>query len=258
MQSYFLAPHVYPCVTEDHVVLLDLARDQYVGVGREQMGVLAAQVKGWPGLGGEILESPRDARPDVRSDGRSSNGSAGRSSSRAEAVLAKMVANGMLTTDPAVGKEVRPLQLPGAESPLVEPDLDWRPKVSVMDVLRFLFASACTALAMRCFSIRAVMTAIDRRNRQAAAKGLRFDVAAASRATAAFLYLRPLLFGAQDACLYDSIALTRFLSYYKQFPSCVIGVQTGPFSAHCWVQQGSVVLNDMPEYVRRFTPILAV
>jgi hypothetical protein len=35
MQSYFLAPHVYPCVTDDHVVLLDLARDKYIGVARE-------------------------------------------------------------------------------------------------------------------------------------------------------------------------------------------------------------------------------
>jgi hypothetical protein len=67
-----------------------------------------------------------------------------------------------------------------------------------------------------------------------------------------------LLFGAQDACLYDSLALLRFLSYYGVFPTCVIGVQTGPFGAHCWVQYQAVVFNDAPEYVRRFTPILAV
>ena len=66
------------------------------------------------------------------------------------------------------------------------------------------------------------------------------------------------LFGAQDACLFDSLALMRFLSYYVIFPTCVIGVQTGPFGAHCWVQHDAVVFNDAPEYVRRYTPILTV
>ena len=84
MQSYFLAPHVYPCVTEDHVVLLDLARDQYVGVARDQMAALAERVKGWPGL------SP--ASTDVAE--------ARASSSRANAMLEKLLAAGMLTTDP--------------------------------------------------------------------------------------------------------------------------------------------------------------
>src|SRR5690242_20549126 len=91
MQSYLLAPHVYPCVTEDHVVLLDLARDQYIGVARDQMAALAARVKGWPGLSLPSLGTPPDA-PDVRS-----------SNPRATAMLEKMLAAGMLTTDPAVG-----------------------------------------------------------------------------------------------------------------------------------------------------------
>ncbi len=51
MPTYFLAPHVYPCVTEDHVVLLDLYRDKYVGVAREQVSALARRVRGWPRLG---------------------------------------------------------------------------------------------------------------------------------------------------------------------------------------------------------------
>ncbi len=111
---------------------------------------------------------------------------------------------------------------------------------------------------MRFRPIRAVITSLARRKEKAVAAGHRFDEVAAQRATAAFLFLRPFVFGAQDACLYDSIALTRFLASYKQFPTCVIGVQTGPFGAHCWVQAGEVVFNDSPESVRRFTPILAV
>ena len=142
--------------------------------------------------------------------------------------------------------------------PLVEPDLDWRPSITAGDVLRFLLASALTALAMRFLPLRAVITGLAKRKVVAGGTSRAVDIAVARRATEAFIRLRPLLFGAQDACLYDSLALARFLSYYRQFPTCVIGVQTNPFGAHCWVQEGPYVFNDAPEYVRRFTPILAV
>jgi hypothetical protein len=35
-------------------------------------------------------------------------------------------------------------------------------------------------------------------------------------------------------------------------------VKTDPFYAHCWVQQGSFVFNDTPDYIRGFSPILVV
>ena len=250
MQSYFLAPHVYPCVTEDHVVLLDLERDKYVGVAREQMSGLAERVKGWPLIGTGLAGSSSDASASAHST-RTPAG-------RAEAVLSKMLAAGMLTTDPSVGKEVEPVQLPEASDALVEPDLDWRPSIAFTDVVRFLLASAITALSLRMLPIRKVISGVNRRARLARSSNTSVDLQVARRATAAFIRLRPLLFGAQDACLYDSLALTRFLSYYGQYPHCVIGVTTGPFGAHCWVQDGSWVFNDAPEYVRRFTPILAV
>jgi len=234
MQRYFLAPHVYSCVTDDHVVLLDLQRDKYVGVGRDQMGPLAARVSGWPSA------AEPDSRPNARTD----------------AVLAKMLDAGMLTTDPAIGKEARPIQVPRPDQPLAQPDLESRPVVTPLHVLRFLLASAVTALALRLRGIDSVIAKV--RSRKARRASSSVDLDAARAATEAYIRLRPLLFGAQDACLYDSLALVRFLSYYDLFPTCVIGVQTGPFCAHCWVQEGAVVFNDVPEYVRRFTPILAV
>jgi hypothetical protein len=154
-----------------------------------------------------------------------------------------------------VGKEVQPLRMAEASVALIEPDLDWRPRVTFTDIVRFLLASAITAVALRALPIRRVIAGVAKR-KAAGKSGV--DVQVARRATEAFVRLRPLLFGAQDACLYDSLALARFLSYYGQYPNCVIGVQTGPFGAHCWVQDGSYVFNDAPENVRRFTPILAV
>jgi hypothetical protein len=243
MPSYFLAPHVYPCVTDDHVVLLDLDRDKYVGVAREQVSALARRVRGWPRLG---IAHTGEA-PEAQTPGK-----------RAETVFAKMIAAGMLTTDANIGKEAQPVEVDAAAEALVQPDLRRRPRITFVDVVRFLMASMLTSLSMRCRPLRSVMTTAMRRKAEGAAACGPVDIALARRATEAFIRMRPLLFGAQDACLYDSLALTRFLSYYRQYPACVIGVRTAPFGAHCWVQEGGFIFNDAPEYVRRFTPILAV
>jgi hypothetical protein len=243
MPSYFLAPHVYPCVTDDHVVLLDLDRDKYVGVAREQVSALARRVRGWPRLG--ISRPGETAATDTPGK-------------RAESVFAKMVAAGMLTTDANIGKEASPVELAEASEALVQPDLNWRPRITCVDLFRFLLASLLTSLSMRLMPLRSVMTAAMRRKAEGLAACGPVDIARARRATEAFIRMRPLLFGSQDACLYDSLALARFLSYYRQYPACVIGVRTAPFGAHCWVQEAGFVFNDAPEYVRRFTPILTV
>jgi hypothetical protein len=264
VQSYFLAPHVYPCVTDDKVVLLDLQRDKYVGVGREQMASLAARVKGWPLAGDLQLLEP--AASEVRSSSASGSSSlpmpsdiASVPGARADSVLGKMLAAGMLTTDPAVGKEATPVNMPRPEAALVEEDLETQPEITAIHVSRFLRASLVSALALKTFRIESVIAAVAARKAAGRRSGTSpFDRARASREVAAYIRLRPLLFGAQDACLFDSIALVRFLSYSGIFPTCVIGVQTGPFGAHCWVQHEAMVFNDSPEYVRRFTPILAV
>jgi hypothetical protein len=169
-----------------------------------------------------------------------------------------MLAARMLTTDADIGKEVSPVQVPAASEALVQPDLDWRPRITFADVVRFLWTAMLTSLAMRVFPLRSVMMRASKRKAEGLASAGPVDLALARRATEAFVRLRPLIFGAQDACLYDSLALTRFLSYYRQYPACVIGVQTGPFGAHCWVQEAGFIFNDAPEHVRRFTPIFVV
>ena len=65
-----------------------------------------------------------------------------------------------------------------------------------------------------------------------------------------------LLMGKDGNCLPHTLAfvwLSRRLGYA---PRLVIGVRTNPFGAHCWCQDGQVVLNDQFENVRTYQPIL--
>jgi len=74
-------------------------------------------------------------------------------------------------------------------------------------------------------------------------------------AVGAFLRARGLVPIAPN-CLYDSLALRRFLLRRGIGVDLVIGVKLHPFAAHCWAQDGTTVLNDSLGSARDFVPIL--
>lgn len=57
-------------------------------------------------------------------------------------------------------------------------------------------------------------------------------------------------------CLYDSLALRRYLQRRSIGADLVIGAKLHPFGAHCWLQDGTLVLNDSLASARDFAPIL--
>lgn len=59
-------------------------------------------------------------------------------------------------------------------------------------------------------------------------------------------------------CLLDAIAMTRFLLRRSIHAHIVFGIALDPFSAHCWVQVGDLVLNDTVGNVASHTPIRVV
>jgi hypothetical protein len=233
-QKYWLAPHVHVCVTGDYAVLLDLRRDKYIGIGREHMPALAASVIGWPTARSETA-----------------------SAAPAKAFLGKLLSTGMLTTDPAAGKEARSPAIPHPQLAAIQADLEHRPQITIRDVVQVLIAAATAKALLKWRPIETVVARVERRKERHRA-GSGFDLDAARPIVAAFLYLRPLVFTTKDECLFDSLVLVELLARHRLFPVWMFGVSTNPFRAHSWVQAGDHVLNDLPENVSRFTPILAV
>lgn len=233
-QKYWLSPHVHVCVTDDYAVLLDLRRDKYIGIGREHMPALAAAVVGWPATVRSKLEP----------------------SAPAKALLSKMLSTGLLTADPVVGKEARSPVIPQAQFMAIEADLEYRRPITVRDVSQVLIAAAKARALLKWRPIETVVARVQRRKEQGA--GGEFDLDAARPLVEAFLHLRPLVFTTKDECLFDSLVLVELLARHQLFPVWLFGVSTNPFRAHSWVQAGDRVLNDLPERVCKFTPILAV
>jgi hypothetical protein len=62
----------------------------------------------------------------------------------------------------------------------------------------------------------------------------------------------------QDRCLWKALALILYLRRKGVSARLVFGVAVRPFHAHCWVQTEEALLNDEPDVVGGFVPILSV
>lgn len=78
-----------------------------------------------------------------------------------------------------------------------------------------------------------------------------------ARLTVAFTELLP-WDPVQGACLYRAWLLRRILQAHGQRAVWVFGVKTWPFGAHCWLQIDDCVLDDDPDRVALYTPIMAI
>lgn len=75
--------------------------------------------------------------------------------------------------------------------------------------------------------------------------------------TLTFLKARKLV-PVENRCLLDSLSLTAFLARRDLYASIVFGVTSDPFSAHCWVQSGKIVLNDTLGHTRAYTVVQVI
>ncbi len=113
--------------------------------------------------------------------------------------------------------------------------------------------SACAwasyILKTRCFS--AVLAAAPGPRTD---KGVRAHKLDAARVFLAHRALYPRDYG----CLFEALALKRYLAQRGYGALWVFGVRGAPFAAHCWLESEGLALNDDPDNVGAFNPILAV
>jgi hypothetical protein len=240
--SYFLSPHVHVCVAGKQVILLDLERDKYLAVAHPHP--IGRWVRGWP--------LPHVAAVAAVHDSHAPPGPGPENG-----LLAKMISQGLLVTDPVVGKEAAPVVADEPKVALVEFDVCARPRAGLKHLWNFFAAYAVAQWSLEHRPIKEVVQAARlRRMRTQGVSGL--DTATLRGLVTAFVHLRPLFYTAREACLLDSLTLMHFLARYGVFPTWVFGVKTDPFYAHCWVQQGDLVFNDSPDFIKGFSPILVV
>ncbi len=149
--------------------------------------------------------------------------------------------------DPDLGLRRRPGLPP---SPTV--DLDAAPRrASAAQVLRM----SAAGLDMLRSHWRAPFARLVAHERLAPAG--RTDRGAAADEARAFRALLPWV-PFQGECLFRSRMLRAQLRRAGLAATWVVGCQTWPFEAHCWLQVDDLVLDDSVDHAAGFTPILAI
>jgi hypothetical protein len=238
MARYALADHVFVCVNGEHLVLLDVKEDRYWALEAAQTSGLGAWVGGWP-IQAPDAEGGEAPTPET------------------EAAIEVLRGRGLLTDSVPPGKDATPVSATPPERELLT-DSEQAASRNGGSWWSFFIASALAKIALRTWAFERVIRRVRQRKATLAPKVAPLDVERARVLVETFMRYRIFLFSSRNECLYDSLALIEFLARNGIYADWVFGVQTRPFAAHCWVQQGDTVFNDTVEHVSGYTPIMVV
>jgi len=241
---YLLAEHAYVCTTDGHAIILDLNRDSYSAVSKAQASALVGVIEGWP--------RPPGWRAALATDEQEIT----------ESAVQALRNKGLLATEPSSGKSAAPVRIPIPQTALLETSLlhtllddpEVRPpRVRLVDIVVFLLAHTRASYRLSRKRLPRLIEAVrTRRARMTEAPNI--DVL--RKHVHRFRLIRPFVYASSNRCLLDSLVLVEYLACYDMYPLWIFGVTARPFAAHSWVQHGNIVLNDTPEHVGRFTPIM--
>lgn len=239
----WLARHIHVCRLNSTVIVLDVARDRYLGLSGSVERVLAGAVPGWP----PDPHLPEEERSHVAV-----------SRDEISKILRNLVAEGVLTDEESDGKTATPAGLdPNAPRIALDRNVSRSRGIRFSDVITFLAACVSTAWSLRGRSLQYALESVAvRRTRQSIA--VPFDGELAADLVAIFRRLRSFTFSGHRRCLFHALTLMKFLSRYGLYPTFVMGVKVEPWAAHSWVQHGEYILDGTPEQVRFYKQILVI
>jgi hypothetical protein len=243
---YFLQPHAFLCRGNRHWVILDVNRDKYLCVDRRQFESLGPSLHGW-----------EDGACDPPATAAERERSAATPRDDAIALAHKLLSLEILSERADSAKYARPTAYP-LPTDAIDMDL---PAPSLRSPCThappFFLSSAKASRQLRGQTFESTVAFVRARKRRKGDSERPLDIALAHSLTSVFDRLR-LFYPRSYQCLFDSLALINFLAHFNLYPDWVFGVTAEPFEAHCWVQAGSIVLNDTLERVSAFTPIMYV
>ncbi len=233
---YHFRYDTFICLAGRYYVILDLLRDKYLCIPKDELELLRPHLE-LP-VGSQAMER-------TNSDGASADPTN---------LLDELIKDGLVTLHPQTGSVVsKPCR------PTTTELNDELPGVTLRACLRFLPAFLYSAIAsdraLKQDPITNTAQRVAERKRQL--KRHSTPHYSSRQLIAVFNRLRP-LYPRKYLCLFDSLALLKFLSLYQIFPDWVFAVQSEPFRAHCWVQQDEVLLNETVERASLYTQVLTI
>ena len=225
--GYAMPAHLSYCLTGGGAVFLDTRRNRYFRLGSRSEATFRS-----------LVESGEAQAHDVE----------------------PLIRLGVLQSIPEAGARLYQAAAPSPSRSLVEERQASSPSDGRL-TLEIAHAVAKTWVSLKCSSLSSVVD----RHRAIRKRRLAHPLAAQSHSAAHDVFGLSASFNQgrrivpiDTVCLLDSFALLGFLARRDRFPQMVFGVRLNPFTAHCWVQQDEIVLNDAVERATTYTPILVV
>lgn len=237
MPTYFLNRDVYYCETDRGAVFLNLESGKYFGLNLASLQQVRLSVHGWTG-------SPTADGGDTGTQ----QGSC--------ALIQSMIDRGLITPSRHQGRIPSKVCVQTREAVHCGGVRHSATRsIRLSDVGHFIASYVLIVVSLRLFGLTHLIRRLESKKCPRSTTLCTEDV---KDVVNAFHTIRPWVYTAKSACLIDSLTLSEFLMHYQIAPTFVIGVKTKPFAAHAWVQVGDHVLNDSVDYVRGYTPLLAV
>lgn len=172
-------------------------------------------------------------------------------------LLSELVAAGVLTQSVLIGRAFRPVATPPATDVLEHSSVALSLGVRILHSAHVAMACTKAHHALTRATLYQTVSRISTRKLRRAGSDQSPSLERISRLIRIFDSWRA-FFPRDYLCLYDSLALLEFLMHYGSRVDWVFGVTSDPFSAHCWLQHGNVVLNDSLDRVAGFSRILII
>lgn len=237
--KFYISTHSFVCRVRRHWIILDVHSDQYYCIPAREFGFLGPHIHGWPSIASEIAPAV-----DRHSDSTTS-------------LEAQLVAKGVLTEDPMGGRAFSRAPFTVPTSILNTNASPSAKRSRARLVWTFWLACASADRRLRRQTFESIVMVVEARRLKRSGREPSVDPHRLRYFVAAFNALR-LWYPRTYLCLFDSLALLEFLAWQDIYPRWVFGVTADPFLAHCWLQEGSTVLNDSLNRVSGYTPIMSV
>jgi hypothetical protein len=164
----------------------------------------------------------------------------------------------LITADPNAGKPAAAVEWNPPQSEINAESCAFDGSIGLESCSRFLRAVVYAWSTLRLLPIERIIMRVRERNAAIDRGAGAVSQQTLSSAISVFVKMRPFVFAAQDACLFECLVLSEFLAHTGILPNWIFAVQFEPFRAHCWLQLDSIVLNDSVENVTRFCPIMII
>lgn len=225
MIAMYLSPDVYLAKVDDRSIILDLKKNRYIGLN--------------PAMTKAALSSLDDS-PSIDS-----------ADAAVERAKSQLLQQGILTQHAPPSPRQRANTARSCRWPTrgnVGASRRWRDAISPLRAL------AEVELSLR---TRSFYETIKWMRQQKAGTNLKPTIATAQNLLDIYADARP-WFPIKPVCRLDAMALCLYFWRNGQSADLVFGVRLGVFQAHCWAQQGDIVLNEPFDRILQYSQIMAV